>query len=225
MLRIAIIENSDFAKDMIFALSKILDNEFSFVHYEKISEFIKNNKSKDFDVIILNEAYNNIRVTSALEYQKNNTIIIYCSQEDEKKDYSFYTRIFTINNQKYMENLRTIKPFLEERLSKHKEYLFSYNGVKVRLKYHDIYYIEKEDKNLVYHTKKGIFQERASIAKKSEELKVFDFIRIHSGIIVNYEYIFSVDNEEVELTNHEVLPISRARKAKLMAFIREKNKV
>lgn len=224
MLRVAVIEKDVFAKDLIFSLSKILDDEFSFVHYEKISEFIKHNKSEDFDVIILNEAYNNIRVTSALEYQKSNAVVIYCSQEDIEKEYSPYTRIFTIHVDNYIEDLKKIKPFLQERLNSHKEYFFNYNGVKIRLKFHDIYYIEKEEKNLVYHTKKGDFQERGSIAKKSIELEPYDFIRIHSGVIVNYEYIFKVDNDEVELINHEILPVSRARKAYLAEFIRSKNK-
>lgn len=225
MLRIAIVENSDFAKNIIFALSKILDDEFSFVHFEKISEFIKKKKTKDFDVIILNEAYNNIRVTSALEYQKSNAIIIYCSYEEVTLAHSPYTRIFTINSNRYNEDLKAIQPYLQERLNNHKEYFFSYNGVKIRLKFHDIYYIEKEEKNLVYHTKLGEFQERGSIAKKSEELEAYDFIRINGGIIVNYEYIFKVDSEELELVNHEVLPISRSRKTKLIDFIRSKNKV
>ncbi len=223
MLKIAVIENSEFAKDVIFALSKILDDEFSFVHYEKVSEFVKFKKTKDFDVIILNEAYNNIRVTSALEYQKSNTIVIYCSFDDIKLTYSPYTRIFTINANRYIEDLKEIKPFLQERLNNHKEYFFAYNGVKIRLKFHDIYYIEKEDKNLVYHTKLGEFHERGSIAKKSEELQQYDFVRINSGLLVNYEYIFKIDNDELELINHEILPISRARKTKLIEFIRAKN--
>ena len=223
MLKIAIIENSDFAKDVIFLLSKLLDDEFSFVHYEKISEFIKYKKTKNFDVIIMNEAYNNIRVTSALEYQKSNTIIIYCSYDDVKLTYSPYTRIFTINANRYIEDFKEIQPFLLERLNNHKEYFFDYNGVKIRLKFHDIYYIEKEDKNLVYHTRLGEFSERASIARKSEELEAYDFIRINSGLIVNYEYIFRVDDDELELINHEILAVSRARRTNLINFIRSKN--
>lgn len=223
MLRIAIIEKDTFAKDLIFALSKIMDDEFSFVHFEKISEFIKQKKAKDYDVIILNEAYNNIRVTSALDYQKSNAVVIYCSEEEIEKNFSPYTRIFTIYVKEYMRDLKKIKPFLQERLNSHKEYFFNYNGVKIRLKYHDIYYIEKEEKNLVYHTKMGNFHERGSIAKKSIELEPYDFIRIHSGIIVNYEYIFKVDNDEVELINHEILPVSRSRKAHLTEYIRSKN--
>lgn len=224
MLRVAIIEKAAFAKDLIFALSKILDDEFSFLHFERISEFIRSNKAKDFDIIILNEAYNNIRVTDALEYQKSNTIVIYCSSEEYERVYTPYTRIFTIYVEDYLNDLERLKPFLQERLNNHKEYFLNYNGVSIRFKYHDIYYIEKEEKYLVYHTSLGNFNERGSIAKKSEELEQYDFIRINSGLIVNYEYIFKVDSDEVELLNHEILPLSRARKSYLIAFIRSKNK-
>lgn len=223
MLRIAIVENSDFAKEFIFSLSKILDDEFSFRHFEKISEFLRSYKAKDFDIIVLNDAYNNIRVSEALEYSKNNTAIIYCSLEARAHNYTQYTRVFSLCKKTMQEDLQIIKPFLQERMNNHKEYFFSYNGINVRLKYHDIYYIEKNDKNLVYHTRMGEFSERGSIAKKSEALEPYDFIRIHSGIIVNYEYIFRVDNDELELINHVILPISRARKSSLTKFIRDKN--
>lgn len=224
MLKIAIIEKEQFAKDAIFALQKIVKDEFSFVYYEKISEFIKLNKTDSFDVIILNEAYNNIRVSDALNYQKSNTVIIYCSEEEVHNEHAMYSRIFTIYKKEYQKDLLRLQTLLEERLNKHKEYLFSYNGVSIKLKYHDIYYIEKEDKYLVYHTKKGNFYERGTITTKSEELANFDFIRIHSGIIVNYEYIFKIDSEDIELQDHTILPISRARKSSVLKFIRDKNK-
>lgn len=223
MLRIAIVEKEENAKNIIFTLSKVIDDEFSFVHFDKISEFIRNQEKNSYDIIVLSESYNNVRVTEALNYQKNNVIIIYCGKENHQKNYLPYTRIFEINLSSYQEDLIRLKPYLDERLNKHKEYLFSYNGVIIRMKYHDIYYIEKEDKDLLYYTKKGTFKERGSIAKKSEELKKYDFIRINSGIIVNYEYIFQICGDDIELNNHVMLPISRSRKPLVMKFIRDKN--
>lgn len=224
MLRIAIVEQEAFSKDVIFYLQKILNDEFSFVYFEKISKLVREEDRSRFDIIILNEAYNNVRVSDALDLNKTNSVIIYCSEEEEKTGYAPYARIFTIKKSAYQEDLLTIKDFLEERLANHKEYLFSYNGVSLKLKYHDIYYIEKEDKNLVYHTKKGLLYERCSIASKAEEFLPFDFIRIHSGIIVNYEYIYSVGNDELELQDHTILPISRSRKQYVADYMREKVK-
>ena len=38
--------------------------------------------------------------------------------------------------------------------------MFAYNNVEIPLRIADILYIEKEDKFLVYHTKRGEFRER-----------------------------------------------------------------
>lgn len=223
MLRIAIIEKEQFAKDVIFFLQKLLHDEFSFVYYDKISSFIKLDNRVTYDVVILNEAYNNVRVTDALQYQRNNTVIIYCSEEEIQTHTTPYARVFTIFKEQYQQELLQLKVLLEERLAKHKEYLLSYNGISIKLKYHDIYYIEKEDKYLVYHTKKGMFKERGSITSKSEFFSEYDFIRVNGGIIVNYEFIFKIEGDDIEMHDHTILPISRARKAKVLQYIRDKS--
>lgn len=224
MLKIAIVENESFAKDVIFELQRKIQDEFSFFYFEKISKLIKSPKIHEYDIIILNEAFNNLRVSEALNYQKNNTIIIYCSEEEGKEYFTAMGRIFRIYKKRYKEDIENIAPALNERLNKHKEYLFSYNGVNVKLKYQDIIYIEKEDKNLIFHTKKGVFYERSSISAKAEEMEAYDMIRINSGILVNYEYIYSVSADEIELIDHTLLPMSRARKNYVTQFIRSKVK-
>lgn len=224
MLRIAIVEKESFAKDMIFELQRIVQDEFAFFYFEKISQLIKSPRLKEYDIIILNEAYNNLRVTDALDYGKNNTLIIYCSEDEGREYFTSMGRVFRVYKKMYKEDLARIKEALNDRLTKHKEYLLTYNGINVKLKYQDILYIEKEDKNLIYHTKKGLFYERSSIAKKADEMEEYDIIRINSGILVNYEYIFRITQDEVELMDHTLLPISRARRNYVSEFIRDKVK-
>ena len=157
-----------------------------------------------------------------IEFAQNNTLIIYCTEEEGYDSFTAMGRVFRIYKEKYKQDLRKISDALNERLSKHKEYLFSYNGLSVKLKYQDIIYIEKDEKNLVYHTKKGLFYERCSIAQKAEEMEAYDIIRINSGILVNYEYIFRIMQDEVELLDHTKLPISRARRNYVSDFVRSK---
>ena len=224
MLKVVIVEQERIAKDVIFLLRKVLNDEFTFTYYEKIVDLIKS-PIKDYDIIILNEAYNNIRITSALDFDKTNSVFVYLCYEGYGNMNNSYGRVFSIHRMNVEYELMEIKDLINSRLKKHQEYLFSYNGVTLKLKFHDIYYIEKEDKNLIYHTKKGEFYERGSMSNKAKEFGVYDFIRINSGILVNYEYIFKIEGDELELHNHERLSISRSRRPKLLEFIRSKTKL
>ncbi|MDF9837810.1 MULTISPECIES: LytTR family DNA-binding domain-containing protein [unclassified Breznakia] len=221
MLKIVIVEQEKIAKDAIFMMRKILKEDFTFVFYEKIVDLVKD-PTKDYDVIILNEAYNNVRITSALNFEKTNSIFIYLCHDGYANVNNLYGRVFSIHRENLENELMDLQDLINSRLLKHSEYLFSYNGITLRLKFHDIYYIEKEDKNLIYYTKKGEFYERGSVTKKAHEFEEYDFVRINSGILVNYEYIFKIEGDELELNNHMRLPISRSRKPKLLEFIRKK---
>ncbi|OCN06270.1 hypothetical protein A4S06_00715 [Erysipelotrichaceae bacterium MTC7] len=221
MLKVAIVEQEKIAKDIIFLLPKILSDEFTFSYFEKIIDLVKEDTGQ-YDVVILNEAYNNVRITSALNFDKSNSVYIYLCQDGYESESVNYGRIFRIKRGDFENELFRIKDMINIRLRKHNEYLFSYNGITLKLKYHDIYYILKEEKNLVYYTKRGEFYERGSMNKKSEEFEPYDFVRVNSGILVNYEYIFRIEGDEVELHNHVRLPISRSRKPKLLRYIRAK---
>lgn len=221
MLRIVIVDQLQIAKDVIFKLHDILKDQFTFTYYEKITDLIKASP-KDYDVIVLNETYNNARITNALDFEKTNSILIYLCHESNMSKNNAYGRVFYINSNDVETDLLANQMAINGRLMKHKEYLFSYNGITLRLKFHDIFYIEKDDKNLIYYTKKGKFYERGSISQKERAFLDYDFIRVNNGIIVNYEYIFKIDGDELELHTHERLPISRARRPKVLQFVRAK---
>ena len=50
MLRIAIVEKEDFAKDIIFELQRIIQDEFAFFYFEKISQLVKSPRLKVWDL-------------------------------------------------------------------------------------------------------------------------------------------------------------------------------
>ena len=76
---------------------------------------------------------------------------------------------------------------------------------------HEIYYLEKDNKNIIYHTKKGDFSERKSMKDVEDYFSQYGFIRIHSTYMVNFTHIDRVETEFVYLKN-EALPIARARR-------------
>ncbi len=222
MLKVVVVEKKAIAKDIIFGIRDILNDEFTFTYYTKIVDFVHDHHLNEYDLIIMDEAYNNVRISSALNLKKNSAVLIYTGFDYNPSMVSIYAKMFFINKLDLEGELNRIKGALNVQLLKHNEYYFSYNGLVVKLKYRDIYYVEKDDKNMVYHTKKGEFYQRGSIAKLAEDFLPYDFVRINSGILVNYEYIFKIEDDEVELHNHVKLPISRSRRPKLLEYIRAK---
>ena len=91
------------------------------------------------------------------------------------------------------------------------EYLLSYNYVQVPIKYRDIFYIEKIDKQLIYHTQKEEFKERKNMKDAYMEFEPYDFLRIHSSYLVNMRYITKIDSDSVYLQKI-ALPFARNRK-------------
>ena len=91
------------------------------------------------------------------------------------------------------------------------EYLFSYNNVQVPLKISDIFYIEKEDKYVLYHTRRGEFRERKSMKEAAAYFEPYHFLWIHSSYLVNMQYITRLESDHLILQKQQ-FPIARSRK-------------
>ena len=86
-------------------------------------------------------------------------------------------------------------------------------SMQIRLR--DIYYVEKQDKNLLFHTRFGIFWERGTLYQKEALWKEDGFVRIHHSILLNLSALKQVNGNEVVLINQEKLPVSRSKKQEL----------
>lgn len=118
--------------------------------------------------------------------------------------------------------MQAVCPLIDRMLKKEEEYLFHYNNVSIPLRINDIFYIEKEDKYLIYHTRRGEFRERKSMKEAAAFFEGYDFLWIHVSYLVNMQYIAKIQQEHVYL-DHIELPISRSKKAsvidKMHAFV------
>lgn len=215
MLRIAILEKEQIAKDIIFECAKILtEMEWSFMHFTKISEFAKAENKYGFDIVFFHEVFHTERVSHSFVEHDPKKIVFYCmDQITPAQQADCYTgRILYIDRNHIKEEMNRIKEHLLALLRSHKEYLLSYNKVLIPLRMQDIYFIEKKEKNLIYHTLRGIFKERKTMAEAETYFQHFDFLRIHASYLVNVQHITKVQYDTVTLDNQMELPIARARK-------------
>ena len=75
----------------------------------------------------------------------------------------------------------------------------------------DILCIEKDKNYLVYHTRKGLFQQRGTIQEARQRLQGLAFSECTSGCLVNLRHVDRIGRETI-LVGGEELPVSRRMK-------------
>ena len=210
MLRIAIADTEEMAKEIVFALRMIYQEDFVFHYYTKLSQLNKDQQEYNFHVVFLHGKFDTARVHSAFVEQHMNRLIVFCDTQTQESK-GIFTNVIHMNRNDVRQELARVVNFLSYILKNEQHYLLSYNHVSVALKMHEIYYLEKDNKNIIYHTKKGDFSERKSMKDVEDYFSQYGFIRIHSTYMVNFTHIDRVETEFVYLKN-EALPIARARR-------------
>lgn len=219
MLKVAVVETKEVAKEIIYDLQDVLmDYDWEFHCYANLSQFANQEDLRRIDILVLPKRYNRQRVYHALIEPHPNMVVI-CTCENTED--GMISQILYINVDRIEDELNKNKEEILKRLKGRDILFFQYNQVKVPLKIMDIAYLEKEDKLIVYHTRRGIFKERGSIYEKAEMLAPYDFIRIHNSLVVNMNRIAYVDGEMVVLIDQTRLPISRSRRAEVVEKLRK----
>lgn len=78
----------------------------------------------------------------------------------------------------------------------------------VRMSVSDIYYLEKDKNYLIYHTHRGKFMERGTIATAKKKLDSPSFVECISGCLVNLRYVEKIGKDNILVQKVE-LPLSR----------------
>ncbi|WMJ85443.1 LytR/AlgR family response regulator transcription factor [Anaerocolumna sp. MB42-C2] len=103
-------------------------------------------------------------------------------------------------------------------------YTVSFNNSTKQIRITDIMYIESYKHDIYLCTEDNKYRIKSNLHKIEKEFEVYGFIRVHSGYLVNYRYIYSIDKTKVILNNKDMVPISRYRletvKQKLQLFTR-----
>lgn len=219
MFRIAILEKEQVAKDIIFELAKVFGEiPWNFAHFTKISEFAKADQKQNFDMVFFNEMFYTQRVSTSFVENHTQRIVVYCMDElqEQMKDIYPASRIIFMNRTNIKQEIQRIHRHIKSLMRAHEEYVLTYNNVFIPLRIQDIFYIEKNEKNLIYHTKRGEFRERKTMAQAETHFTPYDFIRIHASYMVNVQYIAKIEIDIMELHDHTRLPVARARKKEVV---------
>lgn len=82
----------------------------------------------------------------------------------------------------------------------------------------EIYYLETRNRMLYYHTTKGEFAVRNSLASAEKQLEDYHFFRCNQCYLVNLKYVRAVENDFVNV-NGDRLEISRRQRAAFLTAV------
>lgn len=88
-------------------------------------------------------------------------------------------------------------------------------GGVMRMDLSDIYYIESEGHNLIYHIKGGTAEASGTMKAVEEELSEYGFFRINKCYLVNLEHVDGVQDKFAAVRNDKLL-ISRPKMKQFM---------
>ena len=148
------------------------------------------------------------------------TDIIYISNCEDRVFDSFSTQPFGfVRKSSFLKDAESVATLyvasLRRKESIHYLEVKSKNGIS-RLKIADITYIECiKDTQIIHLAEKDTRKEvpvQLRMKVLEEKLGDFGFLRIHTGYLVNYQFIQRIEEESVQLQGGETLPISRRKR-------------
>ena len=219
MIRVAFLEYEKETKDIVFELARIFNEmDWTFRHYRKASDLAKAMKNEEIHLFIFDEMFKTSRLESVFVHDNPNALFIYvCQNASLTKANDQRSRVLYIEKDKLIGDLRKYENTILAQCSQVDLYNLSYDGVHVNLAYEDIYYLEKVDKMVYFHTKKGEFHKRINMSELETIFAPYGFLRVHVSYLVNAKHIVAWYKDEVMIVTQEKIPMSRAQKRKIMA--------
>lgn len=179
-------------------------------------DLINGCKELEYDLVFLDiemPHMTGIEVISRLRDSFDNMEIILLTNYE---DYVFES--FRHNPFRYIRKSR-IDNELEEALEAFQDkikransyYSFTTSDGIISWRIDDIQYMEVFQHYIHIHNKDKTIKVRGSLEKFEKEFEKYGFIRTHKSYLVSYLHIYSINTNEIVLTDNKKLPLSRGR--------------
>ena len=214
MIKAAILEREKESKDIIFLLGEYFrEVDWTFRHFYKASELARATKNESYQIFVFDEIFKSPRLESVFVHDNPSSIFIFvCEDPEMSRNGDARERIFYISKASLAEDFERIRPKIVAQSRQQEIYELTYNGVQIDIPVEDIYYMEKIEKNVYFHTRKGVFHKRFSMIELEKYFENYGFMRVHVSYIVNSKYITGIYQDQVEINHERRIPLSRARK-------------
>ena len=165
-------------------------------------------------------------------HQSQTTSLVYISWESgySLELFEMYPLNFLIKPLSRDKVERTVKTYLKIAQSQSRELVYKKKHSTFKAQIKDVVYLENHRRKVIIHFSCGKKDEFYASLKElySEQLEKLDFLFIHASIVVNYDYIKTIKQNQLLLTgdNATVLPIAPSKqnrvKEKYLAIMKKR---
>ncbi len=221
-----------FLEDLVVQISTQFNetgNEININSYMNGPELLEASENISFDVLFLDiemPGINGIAVAEKIRATNPFVSIIFITNRDDLVFQAIHYRPFRFIRKHWLkeELPEAIEAISEKIKSENQYYTVSFNNSSVQIRIVDIVYMESFKHDIFLYTEEEKYRIKSNLRKMEKEFEIHGFIRVHSGFLVNYRYIYSIDRTKVVLINKDMVPLSRHRieivKQKLQLFSR-----
>lgn len=158
-----------------------------------------------------------------LQAQGHSIPVVFLSNMEERVYETFeFSTVFFLRKRRFDDELeKVVRRALRETARKRETVLLSAGTQSYHLAVSDVKYLEIMDQTLSVFTVNGVLSLRYKMENAKRLLLPYGFLRVHKSYLVNYNYIHSIQREELSLTDGTRIPVSRRRYQALReAFLR-----
>lgn len=230
ILKVAVCDDDDCALDGIAGAAEAAfrrhGEQAAVERFHSMRQLNERMKEQRFDLLLLDidmPKVDGIRFGLYLRENKDRSEIVYVSNREDRVFESFQVHPFGfVRKSHFLKDIgAVIDAFLAARREEDKEgdQLLVPQGKSgiVSIPIRSIIYIEGSGKQQIVHLddRKDVLVLRSSMENLESKVAGKGFLRIQKGYLVNYRRISVIARTQAELTNGEVLPLSRSNAARI----------
>lgn len=229
MIEIAIVEDEDSYAEQLNGYVKQYEEETrSRIHITRFSDGdeITEDYKGSYDIILMDiqmEFMDGMTAAEQIRSMDTEVVIMFITNMT-----SYAIRGYQVDAMDYVLKPVTYFDFSQKltraigKIAKRKSHpvTISSSSGMIRLDAGDIWYLESQGHQLIYHTRQGEFQERRKMQEAEEAYEALGFFRSNKGVLVNLEHVEGVQ-EGCCIVHGERLPVSRARRNDFMSALTE----
>lgn len=223
MLKIAILDDDmSFLKCInqkikdVFSERNVEVTTYLFTSGEQIIDKIINGKSY-YDVFFLDVQIPNqmgMDIAKIIRSKYKDVLIIFVTSFDNYVFEAFdYDAVSYIRKNEFDNKItNTIDRIIAKINMNNKKVVFNNSDGQYHVSPKNIMYFESLNHSIYIHEDNGkVIKITNSLNQLERDFSIYNFIRIHSGYLVNLKYVYSIENISLVLLNNKVLPVSRHR--------------